>query len=88
MPERPPRLTRRLVTVAMAAALVVTACGGGGGEIDPLAAAAAEVSQQLIDVSGDIATTQLIDTGSGEIASLADVVTGDRAVLVWYWAPH
>ena len=78
----------RLLSSVGALALVATACGGGGTEADPLAVAAAEANESQLQVAGDIATTELLDARTGEITSLSQVVTGDRAVLVWYWAPH
>jgi hypothetical protein len=39
-------------------------------------------------LTSDVATTQLLDTADGSITQLSDVVTGDRPVLLWYWAPH
>ena len=71
-----------------AAALFATACGGGGAEVDPLAVAAAEANESQLQVAGNIAETELLDAQTGEITSLSEVVDGDRAVLVWYWAPH
>ena len=82
-----PRRGQRLWLVLVALALFATACGGGA-EADPAAVAAAESNESQLSLDGDIASTQLLDAATGEIASLGDVVTGDRAVLVWYWAPH
>lgn len=77
----------RLSGLIGALALFATACGGGA-EADPLAVAAAEANESQLQVAGNIATTELLDAQTGEISRLSDVVTGDRAVLVWYWAPH
>ena len=71
-----------------ALAIFATACGGGGAEADPEAVAAAEANEGQLQVAGNIATTELLDARTGEITSLSDAVSGDRAVLVWYWAPH
>ena len=82
------RRPTRLLSLVAALALFATACGGGGADADPLAVAAAEANESQLQVAGNIAATQLLDAQTGEITSLSEVVTGDRAVLVWYWAPH
>lgn len=80
---------RRLAAVTASAALFATACGGGSGvSADPGFVEAAEQNQNALDTGGDFGTTELLDTTTGEITTVGDVVTGDRAVLVWYWAPH
>ena len=85
MPLRP------LIAATIALALFATACGGGGGpssEQSNAAEAAAAVNQADLLLTGDVASTQLLDTADGSIKQLGDVVTGDRPVLLWYWAPH
>jgi len=72
-------------------ALFATACGGGGGpssEQSSAAIAAAEVNQGQLTLTDDLATSEMLDTADGSIVDLRDVVTGDRPVLLWYWAPH
>lgn len=81
-----------LVMLVIAVALFATACGGGGSAPDTeeaqSAIAAAESNQGSLQLSGDLAVSELLDARTGEITNLSEVVTGDRAVLVWYWAPH
>ena len=78
--------------LVIAVALFATACGGGGSAPDTeeaqSAIAAAESNQGSLQLSGDLAVSELLDARTGEITNLSEVVTGDRAVLVWYWAPH
>ncbi len=31
---------------------------------------------------------EVLSVADGSVSSLRDVVTGDRPVLVWFWAPH
>lgn len=84
-------LARKLLLIFASLALFATACGGGGGpssEAASAAEAAANTNQATLALSSDISTTQLLDTADGGIAALGDVVTGDRPVLLWYWAPH
>jgi hypothetical protein len=73
-------------------ALFATACGGSGGgpssEQSSAATTAASANQAAIQLTSDVSTTQLLDTADGGISELSEVVTGDRAVLLWYWAPH
>lgn len=83
--------------------LLATACGGSGSgteddgaapgrTLDPAQRAAsieaAKANEPNLVLSDDVRTTQLLDTADGSIRTLDDVVTGDRAVLLWYWAPH
>ncbi len=81
------KTANRLLLIVATLALIATSCGGGT-VADPAAIAAAESNQAELVTSTDISQTQMLDVSSGEITSLSEVVTGDRAVLVWYWAPH
>ena len=84
--------SRSLLVIIAALALFATACGGAGGgsssaERDA-ALAAGEVNEPQLQLTADLATTQVLHTADGTATSLSEVVTGDRAVLLWYWAPH
>ena len=84
-------LTRKLLTLVGALALFATACAGGGGQSSEASSAAelaAQTNEPGLQLTSDITSTQLLDTVDGNISQLADVVTGDRPVLLWYWAPH
>lgn len=84
-------LASKLLVVVASLALFATACGGGGGpssEESSAATTAALTNQPQLQLTGDVASTQLLNTADGAIAQLSDVVTGDRPVLLWYWAPH
>ena len=77
--------------LVVALALFATACGGGGGQSSEEISAAlaeAEANQNDLELTGNVAESELLDAATGEIKSLSDVVVGDRPVLVWYWAPH
>ena len=79
-----------LCVVVVALTLVATACSGGRASSDQDLAtrAIAEQNEADLTLTDDIATTGLLAGQSGEITNLAEVVTGDRSVLVWYWAPN
>jgi len=38
-------------------------------------------------LTDDPTTTELVNLATGAATTLGDQATGDRAVLVWYWAP-
>lgn len=50
--------------------------------------ALAEQNQAELNLTADVARTELLDGRTGQIARLSEIVTGDRAVLLWYWAPN
>ena len=84
-------MTRKLLVIVAALAMFATACGGGGGqssEAANAAEAAAATNEPQLSLTANITTTQFLDTTDGGIAELSEVVTGDRPVLLWYWAPH
>ncbi len=85
--HRERKTASRLLLIVATLALFATACSGGT-VADPAVVEEAEANQAEIVTSGDISQTEMLDVSSGEITSLSEVVTGDRAVLVWYWAPH
>ena len=86
--KKPRRLPLRRVLILFATlALFATACGGSSPE-QAAAIAEAETNQAQLVLGGDFGSTQMLDAADGSITSLSDVVTGDRAVLAWYWAPH
>lgn len=84
--------TFRLPAILLAAALTATACGGSsapttsGSMIDITTPTVAVLPELLL--TSELDTTQMFDTRTEDITSLSEVVTGDRAVLLWYWAPN
>lgn len=52
------------------------------------ALAAADANLANLQTSDDVRDIEVLSVTSGEITSLRSVVTGDRPVLVWFWAPH
>lgn len=79
----------RLLGICAALALAATACAGGGqsGEASNAAEAAAATNEAQLQRTDGLLTTQFLDTADGSIADLSEVITGDRPVLLWYWAP-
>lgn len=83
----PRRLTA--VTVAGAVALLGAACGDDASEPaatpDPATATADAGADAVTD---DISAIEVLDLPSGASTTLAATITGDRPVLLWFWAPH
>lgn len=80
-------MVRRIIIAVLLVALL-SSCTGSAGEATASAAAeAAGANVALLDFTDDLATTEMLDVRTGDVAALDDVVTGDRAVLLWYWAP-
>lgn len=52
------------------------------------ARAAAEQNIPNLQTSDDVRDIEVVSVYDGSITSLREVVTGDRPVLVWFWAPH
>jgi len=77
-----------LLRVLSVAAVIVTAGCGAGPAVDDAIVSLGSENAASLQLTGDLATTELLNGASGEVTSLGDVVTGDRAVLVWYWAPN
>ena len=43
------------------------------------------------NLSTDVATVfdiEVLNVANGDVATLNDVVVGDRPVLLWFWSPH
>ncbi len=39
-------------------------------------------------IEGPLPAVDVVDVGSGATVSLTDYNTGQRPLLVWFWAPH
>jgi hypothetical protein len=52
------------------------------------AAERAAANQPNLVVSDSPIDTQVLVVADGTVTSLADAVTGDRPLLIWFWAPH
>lgn len=79
----------KFAIIFLATILIAAACGGAGLNAEQTAAvAAAEENAAELQLTSDFVTTQMLDTRTGGLASLGDIVAGDRPVLLWYWAPN
>ena len=89
-PQPPVRTYRRLLPLMIALfGLFLAACGGGGaGGADNAAVSTAAEAQGSLTNTGDLRTIEVLDVATGNATTLADTVTGDRAVLLWFYAPH
>ena len=52
------------------------------------AAAAAEQNIPTLTVTDDARDIEVVSVFDGSVTTLRDSVTGDRPVLLWFWAPH
>lgn len=52
------------------------------------AIANAEVNQPLLQTSTSVLDIETLAVGDGSIATLRDVVDGDKPVLLWFFSPH
>jgi hypothetical protein len=81
--------TRNLLALTVMVAVLVNACGGAAlSEQQNDLVASANANTQSLQLTSDLASTQMLDGRTGLITDLSEVVTGDRAVLMWYWAPN
>ena len=75
--------------VASVLMLLAAACSSSALSEDALITiAVAEQNQESLNLSEDLASTELLDGKTGAITTLGDVITGDRAILVCYWRPN
>lgn len=87
---------RLLPAFLVALALLAAACGGESTETtgapadtptDDAASVAADNIDDLV-ANDDVRLLEVLDVETGEPTTIADTVTGDRPVLLWFWAPH
>ena len=45
-------------------------------------------NQPNLQVSDNPIDTEMLVVADGTVTSLGEAVTGDRPVLLWFWAPH
>ena len=68
--------------------------GAGDGADQPAvvttqeAAANAEANQPKLAAADYVLDTEVLVVADGSITTLAEAATGDRPLLVWFWAPH
>lgn len=79
-----------------APAATAAASGAGGEEAGGGGAAAAEGSgadgngagPAAVAVSADVPDLEMVDVATGSNVRLVSLVTGDKPLLLWFWAPH
>ena len=52
------------------------------------AAANAAANQPSLATADDVLDTEVLVVADGSVTTLAEAATGDRPLLVWFWAPH
>ena len=57
----------------------------GGDQPDSEGASA---NGAAVAVSADVPDLEMVDVASGSSVRLASLVTGDKPLLLWFWAPH
>ena len=48
----------------------------------------ASANGTAVAVSADVPDLEMVDVASGTGVRLASLVTGDKPLLLWFWAPH
>jgi len=90
-PSRRP-IRRRFAASVAAASLLLAACGSGTAVPDTPAAQAANAaaSANIDDLaqSDNALDIEVLNVADGAVSTLRTAVSGDRPVLVWFWAPH
>jgi hypothetical protein len=72
----------------------VDSAGAGDGADQPAvvttqeAAANAEANEPNLAATDNVLDTEVLIVADGSITTLAEAATGDRPLLVWFWAPH
>lgn len=78
-------MRRRLAALALAA-MLASGCGGSSANTVPIAAAAAATDPR--GISADVPDVAVVDVATGSTSSLRALLSGERPVLLWFWAPH
>jgi len=81
--------TRNLIAVTVMVTVLATACSGSAlSEQQNDLVVSANANTASLQLTSDLTSTQMLDSRTGQITDLSEVVTGDRAVLMWYWSPN
>jgi hypothetical protein len=92
----------RIQVLAAVFALTLAACGGSNqetastGGVDEVTSSStginakdvAEANIPGLQTSDDPLDVEVLSVADGSVSSLRAAVTGDRPVLLWFWAPH
>jgi len=79
----------RTVTAAAGLALLISACGDDAASDQARAAADPSREDARADPSGaDVLAVEVLTVDNDDPSTLRAAVTGDRPVLLWFYAPH
>ena len=81
----------RPLALAAALVLLLAACGDGGEDGAASSGPAAADDQAEAtgpNAPGALPAVDVVDVGSGATVALTDYHSGQRPLLVWFWAPH
>ena len=62
--------------------------GGDQPVSDQASGEGASANGTAVAVSADVPDLEMVDVASGSNVRLASLVTGDKPLLLWFWAPH
>ena len=62
--------------------------GGDQPASDQASGESASANGAAVAVSDDVPDLEMVDVASGSNVRLASLVTGDKPLLLWFWAPH
>ena len=62
--------------------------GGDQPVSDQASGDGASANGAAVAVSADVPDLEMVDVASGSNVRLASLVTGDKPLLLWFWAPH
>jgi len=97
---KPPPTRKSVLAGAVAGALLLAACGGGDGESGTALPAAESVDflgrdlgDESVAAASAIPTNPLPDlvidnVSTGTKVNFKNVLPGEKAILLWMWAPH
>ena len=82
------------VALFVTLALVAAACGGTSSTETSSTPASGDTGSgdggqdDATPAPSGVTAIEVLDVETGDTTTIADTVTGDRPVLLWFWAPH
>ncbi|NCG25795.1 MAG: hypothetical protein GWP47_16890 [Actinobacteria bacterium] len=77
-----------LTTIVIGFSLLASACGDTAETGQASVATSDDVRDIEVLSVDDVRDIEVLSVDDGSVSSLRDAVTGDRPVLLWFWAPH
>lgn len=62
--------------------------GGGAAAAEDSGGDGTGTSSAAVAVSADVPDLEMVDVATGDSVRLVSLVTGDKPLLLWFWAPH